>query len=149
MNAYDPNYVHIPTYFLFGVKTIVINDKDKDKILILRRSEKSSRPHGWDFPGGGVDRSEDPLAATIREIKEETGLDVSQLQLLTAYLDNEGLDENKAIILGYSAHSSSENVKLSWEHESFQWVTSEELKTIDLPDLHTKIMNAYISKLGQ
>lgn len=147
MNAYDPNYVHVSVYFLLGVKTIVVNEDNK--ILILKRSEKSSRPHEWDFPGGGVDKSEDPLDTAIRETKEETGLDVSQVQILTTYLDVQATAEDEAVIIGYASRSIGADVKLSWEHEDFQWVTLEELEKMDLPDLHTKILNAYINKLGR
>ncbi len=30
----------------------------------------------WTLPGGGIDHGEDPLAAAVREVEEETGYDV-------------------------------------------------------------------------
>lgn len=39
---------------------------------------------GYDFPGGGVDKGERLDAAVIREVKEETGLDVTVGELLHA-----------------------------------------------------------------
>lgn len=146
MNTYDPNYVYVPIYFLLGVKTIVVNEDNQ--ILLLKRSDKSSSPHRWDFPGGGVDRSEDPLDAAIRETKEETGLSVTQAQILTTYLASQTKEEDEAVIVGYAARTSSKDVKLSWEHEDFQWVTLDELQRIELPDLHTTILNAYINKIN-
>jgi putative (di)nucleoside polyphosphate hydrolase len=38
-------------------------------------------PHYIMFPGGGVDDGEDPKAALLREIREETGLDASDVTL--------------------------------------------------------------------
>lgn len=43
------------------------------RVLIVKPSYKD----GWDIPGGYVEPSESPRAACIREIKEETGLEVS------------------------------------------------------------------------
>ena len=79
MSDYDPNYIPIYSQFLLSVKTIVYNDNDE--ILLLRRSEKSSRPHGWDFPGGGVDSGENPSDSVEREAFEETGVTVDNVQI--------------------------------------------------------------------
>jgi ADP-ribose pyrophosphatase YjhB (NUDIX family) len=46
-----------------------------DQILLSRLSEKVTRHELWTLPGGGVDHGEDPRAAVVREIHEETGLD--------------------------------------------------------------------------
>lgn len=44
--------------------------------LMIKRSEKTLRPHQWCFPGGGIKANELPKYACVREVKEETGLDV-------------------------------------------------------------------------
>ena len=46
-----------------------------DRIVLVRRAIEPG--HGrWVFPGGYVDRGEVVEAAAVREVKEETGLDV-------------------------------------------------------------------------
>lgn len=45
-----------------------------DRILLTRLAERVTKHELWTLPGGGVDHGEDPRAAVVREIYEETGL---------------------------------------------------------------------------
>jgi ADP-ribose pyrophosphatase YjhB (NUDIX family) len=47
------------------------------EVLLCRLSPRVSRTELWTLPGGGIDHGEDPRAAVIREIQEETGLDAT------------------------------------------------------------------------
>ena len=51
------------------------------RILITQRSQNESWGAGWwEIPGGGVRAGEEPDQAVLREIGEETGLDVSDAE---------------------------------------------------------------------
>lgn len=45
-----------------------------DEILLSRVAERISPQEMWTLPGGGVEHGEDPRAAVVREVHEETGL---------------------------------------------------------------------------
>lgn len=45
-----------------------------DQILLSRLSTRVTQQELWSLPGGGVDHGEDPRAAAVREVYEETGL---------------------------------------------------------------------------
>ena len=45
-----------------------------DRILLSRLAARVTKHELWTLPGGGVDHGEDPRAAVVREIYEETGL---------------------------------------------------------------------------
>ena len=48
---------------------------DHGRLLLIRHSYGSG---SWMLPGGGIARGEDPLAAALRELAEETGLGLAR-----------------------------------------------------------------------
>lgn len=61
----------------------VILNKDKDKVLLLKKNSKQKiGSNDWLLPGGTLEFNEEAELSLIREIKEETNLDVSDLQLM-------------------------------------------------------------------
>ena len=141
MSDYDPNYVPVLAYFLLGVKVIIENQKGQ--VLLLQRSDKASSSHDWGFPGGGVDKNENPSESAKRECLEESGLHISDVRpISTTWIAENGKD---AVIIGFTAKTDENDITLSWEHENYQWVdrTSQILK--ELPDLHQTIYDSYLS----
>lgn len=55
------------------------------RMLMGRRSRRSASPGKWSFPAGYVDRGERVEDAAVREVREETGLDVRLDGLLGLY----------------------------------------------------------------
>jgi mutator protein MutT len=51
-----------------------------DGILLLHRNTKKRRQ--WEIPGGKLDPHESPLKAAVREVREETGLEVEIIREL-------------------------------------------------------------------
>lgn len=60
---------------------VVIYDPDQGVVVIKRKNE----PHGFALPGGFIDYGEAAETAAVREMREETGLDVELLGVLGVY----------------------------------------------------------------
>ncbi len=105
------------------------------KILALRRSATDPhRPLGWDMPGGEVEFGEDLRESIRREVREESGIEVSDLVLLTAigYVSKKG---EYRVSIGYRARVPQDTaVLLSSEHDRYEWLSREEFLTRDSTD---------------
>lgn len=55
---------------------VFIFDIDKNKILLVQ-----SRGNLWGIPKGTFEKDEDNLTCAVREVKEETGIDVNKTEL--------------------------------------------------------------------
>jgi mutator protein MutT len=55
---------------------------EKGRILLLRRSDGDNL---WGFPGGAIELGERAAEAVVREVREETGLEVEPVALIGVY----------------------------------------------------------------
>jgi 8-oxo-dGTP pyrophosphatase MutT (NUDIX family) len=112
-------------------KTIVF-DEGGQLLVLWRSADDAHRPGGFDFPGGKVDDGESVPAGAARELLEEAGLslDESALQLVFAttkigYQTDLKTDVN-FVWLGFIGHlPQGQAVKLSHEHQRFEWLSLE------------------------
>lgn len=111
------------------------NDGSAHSLLLLTRSKQLF--HGMeDLPGGKLEADELPMPGLIREVKEETQLEISKLFHIathewecpdgTYYLEH----------LYYSIVDTKSVIVNPEEHSSFRWV---ELEHIEQSTLHPKI----------
>jgi 8-oxo-dGTP diphosphatase len=93
---------------------------DDGKVLVIRRSQTAHHRAGdWDLPGGVVMGSETAEKAIVREIKEETALNVTRLELLgRGEREWDGATHQFSY---YRAQSKLAEVHLSYEHDAFEW----------------------------
>ena len=72
----------------------------KGRFLIVKRSENDDfLPNYWEFPGGGVETSENLEDALIREIKEEIGIDITHNKKELIGISEEFMNEDNVIPL--------------------------------------------------
>lgn len=92
--------------------------------LLLKRKNP---PLIWTPPGGRLDPNEDPRSGVLREIEEETGLQVEIVGLVDYWFGEIG-NRGPCLSLDFLAVSPNGEVKLSAEHEDHVWATIADLE---------------------
>lgn len=72
MTCPDCRYTHFRNP---GVGAAVVVWDDDQRLLLIKRARRATRPGLWAIPAGFVDYGEDVRAAAARELQEETGLE--------------------------------------------------------------------------
>lgn len=100
----------------------------EDKFLVLLRQRDTSQGHTWGIPGGKLEKHENPRSAVIREIHEETGLqiggdDLFEIGKLFVQLPH---IEYVFYMFRKRLHSLQVIQLDPKEHEEYRWTTTSE-----------------------
>ena len=96
--------------------------RDGERILLQNRVKKDWA--GYTLPGGHVEPGESFVDACVREMKEETGLDISDVRLCGLKQFPNG--DSRYIVFLFTAESFSGEVRSSPEGK-MEWVNLREL----------------------
>lgn len=106
---------------------VVVNGAGPQRQLLLLRAYKN-----WDFPKGLVEAGEEPLAAALREVREETTLEHLVFDWGQDYVETGPYNKGK-VARYYIARSDEREVSLPVnpnigmpEHHEARWVTYDE-----------------------
>ena len=114
-----------------GVGGVVLSDQ---RVLLIRRG-KQPLVGRWSIPGGTVESGETLEQALVREMAEETGLEVEPQELLTVFdwIEREG-DRVvfHYVIADYLCRCVSGTARAGSDALEVRWVGPEELEQLDL-----------------
>lgn len=115
----------LPTHIV-AAGGIVINDKNE--ILLVKNPRK-----GWEYPGGIVEIGETVPQGLIREIKEESGIDVEIINIVGIYSNTKkkkgynGVEEIPTIVnIDFVCKYKSGELTTSNESSDVRWFSKEE-----------------------
>lgn len=106
-----------------GEYAIIVNSKGE--FLMLQFHPPFPK---WHFPGGRLDDGEDATEALIREVKEETNLDIYDLNPVFTKVFT---SERKYGVFFIARAKEPYEVKISSEHQDYKWFGKKDIDSID------------------
>ncbi|MGH7987538.1 MAG: NUDIX domain-containing protein [Candidatus Binataceae bacterium] len=112
--------------FWVGVHAVI---EAYGRILVLKRAPSMGyRPGSWDLPGGHLTLGETIEQCLLREVREETGLDVEIARMLGF---NHAEGPYLQVLYACRVIEAKRQIRLlPWEHAEARWVTLEELRAL-------------------
>ena len=106
------------------------------RVLLVRRA-KPPLEGRWSIPGGTVELGETLEHALVREMAEETGLEVEPLEVLTVFdrIEREGAEVAfHHVIVDYLCRRVSGEARAASDALEVAWATADELGRYDLTE---------------
>ena len=121
----------------------------KGEILLL---ESHKWPGAYVVPGGHVELGERLEEAAVREAKEETGLDVYDLEFINFQqfiYDPAFWKQRHFIFFDFAAKTDSTDVVLNDEAQKYRWAEPEEALELKLDSYTRMSIEVYLKKIGR
>jgi colanic acid biosynthesis protein WcaH len=107
---FDQIVKYIP---IASVDAVIVID---NSLLLLRRNNSPAKGEWW-FPGGRIKKGESLEEALRREIKEETGLEISEYKLINVY--SRVFPQRHDITIAYLCKCKEGKITLNDEHSEY------------------------------
>ncbi len=128
--------------------------KDKEVLLVQRKEEECVDAHlKWEIPGGKIETGETPEEATVREIREETGIEVKINKLIPQILTvnweySWGIQQT--FLICYQCDFIKQHAIVKDHHvNTIQWIPLDDISPLScLPGTKKFINLAFASQLA-
>jgi 8-oxo-dGTP diphosphatase len=132
---------------MVGVGGLVI---DRNRVLLIRRGSEPLKGH-WSIPGGLLELGEELAEGVRREMKEETGLIVEPLEILTVF---DRITRRRArvqyhyVIVDYVCRRTGGRLRAGSDVVDARWVRREDLPQYHLSEKATAVVEQAFAYFG-
>tara|TARA_Y100001960_G_C14734593_1_gene859573 strand:- start:736 stop:1173 length:438 start_codon:yes stop_codon:yes gene_type:complete len=127
---------------LATVGALVVSPSNKVLITLTHKWRNT-----WGIPGGKINYGEELRAALVREIREETSLEINNIRWAPTQemvLRKTFYRPAHFILLNFVACSNSEKVILNEEAQDYAWVFPKEALVYELNEPTRRLINYFI-----
>jgi 8-oxo-dGTP diphosphatase len=125
------------TQFIIGIFGLIFDEQDR--VLLCHRCDYDL----WNLPGGGLEDGETPWNGLVREVKEETGLDVAIENLAGVYSKT---DKNE-IVFNFRCRVIGGELTLNDEADRLEYFSFDEIPSNTSPKQVERIKDALQQKM--
>ena len=133
---------------IVGVGGVVVH---RNRVLLIRRGHEPLKGE-WSIPGGLVELGEELADGVRRELKEETGLEVEPLEVLTVF-DRITRDGDRVryhyVIVDYVCRRRGGRLQPDSDVDDARWVRREDLPQYHLTEKATAVALAAFEFFGR
>ena len=106
--------------------SVIVRNAHGEFLIVQRVKNARFAPDQWEFINGTIEPHETAEATAVREVFEETGLQLEPEQLVPAPVHELIDTDGRWIVIPFRVEASGD-VRISEEHQAYKWVTEEEV----------------------